>query len=45
MVTMAQMDFVDPSDRYASFDAKKDPLVKIDAFVPWEEFRLTLERV
>ena len=26
-------------------DAKKDPLVEIDAVVPWEEFRPTLERV
>ena len=26
-------------------DAKKDPLVEIDALVPWEEFRPALERV
>jgi hypothetical protein len=26
-------------------DAKKDPLVEIDAVVPWEEFRPALERV
>jgi len=26
-------------------DAKKDPLVSIDAVVPWEEFRPTLEQV
>lgn len=44
-VTMAQMGFFDLSDRYASLDAKKDPLVEIDAVVPWEEFRPTLERV
>ena len=44
-VTMSQMGFFDLSDRYASLDAKKDPLVEIDAVVPWEEFRPTLERV
>ena len=42
---MAQMGFFDLSDRYASLDAKKDPLVGIDAVVPWEEFRPALERV
>jgi hypothetical protein len=42
---MAQMGFFDLSDRYASLDARKDPLVEIDAIVPWEEFRPTLERV
>ena len=42
---MAQMGFFDLSDRYASLDAKKDPLVEIDAVVPWEEFRPTLERI
>ncbi len=36
---MAQMGFFDLSDRYASLDAKNDPLVEIDAAVPWEEFR------
>ena len=41
---MAQMGFFEPSDRYASLDAKKDPLVEIDAVVPWEEFRPALER-
>ena len=35
---MAQMGFFDLSDRYSSLDAKKDPLVKIDVDVPWEEF-------
>jgi hypothetical protein len=44
-MTMAQMGFFDLSDRYASLDAKRDPLVEIDAIVPWEEFRPTLERV
>ncbi|MEP3009772.1 MAG: hypothetical protein ABJO81_03705, partial [Hyphomicrobiales bacterium] len=33
---MTQMGFFDLSDRYASLDAKKDPLVEIDAVVPWE---------
>ena len=42
---MSQMGFFDLSDRYASLDAKKDPLVAIDAVVPWEAFRPTLERV
>ena len=42
---MAQMGFFDLSDRYASLDAKKDPLFEIDAVVPWEEFRPALERV
>jgi IS5 family transposase len=40
---MAQMGFFDLSDRYASLDAKKDPLLEIDAVVPWEEFRPALE--
>ncbi len=42
---MAQMGFFDLSNRGASLDAKKDPLVEIDAVVPWEEFRPSLERV
>ena len=42
---MAQMGFFDLSDRYASLDAKKDPLIEIDAVVPWEEFRPLLEQV
>jgi hypothetical protein len=42
---MAQMGFFDLSDRYASLDAKKDPLLEIDAVVPWEEFRPALERI
>lgn len=44
-VTMAQMGFFDLSDRYASLGAKKDPLVEIDAVVPWEELRPVLEQV
>lgn len=42
---MAQMGFFDLSNRYASLDAKNDPLVEIDAVVPWEEFRPVLEKV
>ena len=40
---MAQMGFFDLSDRYASLDAKNDPLVEINAVVPWDEFRPPLE--
>lgn len=36
-MVVAQMGFFDLSDRYASLDAKKDPLREIDAVVPWEE--------
>ena len=36
---MAKTGFFDLSDRYASLDAKRDPLVEIDAIVPWGEFR------
>lgn len=39
------MGLFDLSNRNASLDAKRDPLVEIDAIVPWEEFRPTLERV
>ena len=42
---MPQMGFFDLSDRYASPDAKKDPLVEINAVVPWDAFRPLLERV
>lgn len=42
---MGQMGFFDISDRYASLDAKRDPMIEIDAIVPWEQFRATLERV
>ena len=35
---MAQIGFFVLSDRYASLDAKRDPLVEINAIVPWEEF-------
>ena len=36
---MAQMGFFDIENRYAAPDAKNDPLVKINAAVPWEAFR------
>jgi len=41
---MPQMGF-ELFDRYASLDAKKDPLVEINAVVPWVEFRAAPERV
>lgn len=40
---MGQMGFFDIADRYAGLDTKNDPLVKIDAVVPWEHFRVRLE--
>ena len=42
---MAQMGFFDVENRYAALDAKNDPLVKINAVVPWEAFRSRLENV
>ena len=36
---MGQMGFFDVARRYAGLDAKKDPLVGIDALVPWASFR------
>lgn len=42
---MTQMGFFDLSDRYASLDAKNDPLLEIDAVIPWEESRPALGRV
>ncbi len=33
------------TDRYASLDAKKDPLLELDAMVPWEEFRPLLTSI
>ena len=42
---MPQMGFFDLSDRDASLDSKKDPLVAINVVVPWEEFRPVLEQV
>jgi hypothetical protein len=44
-MVMTQMGFFDLSDRHGSLDAKKDPLLEIDALVPWEEFRPALERI
>ena len=40
---MGQIGFFDISDRYAGLDAKNDPLMKIDAVVAWEAFRIRLE--
>lgn len=42
---MSQMGFFDVENRYAALDAKNDPLVKINALVPWETFRSRLEEV
>ena len=42
---MAQMGFFDLPDRYASLDAKKDPLIGINAVVPRDAFRPLPERV
>ena len=42
---MGQMGFFDVEKRYAALDAKNDPLVKINAAVPWEAFRSRLEKV
>ena len=42
---MTQMGFFDVENRYATLDAKHDPLVKINAVVPWETFRSRLESV
>ena len=42
---MGQMGFFDVENRYAALDAKYDPLVKINAVVPWEAFRSRLENV
>ncbi len=43
MTSMSQLGFFDIANRYAGLDAKNDPLVKIDAMVPWENFLLRLE--
>jgi hypothetical protein len=42
---MGQMGFFDVARRYAGLDAKNDPLLRIDALVPWESFRGRLEGV
>ena len=40
---MSQLGFFDIANRYAGLDAKNDTLVKLDAVVPWEDFRSRLE--
>ena len=42
---MLQLGFFDLSDRYASLDAKNDPLVEINAVVPWEECKRCVRAV
>jgi len=42
---MGQMGFFDVAERYAGLDAKADPLVKLDAMVPWDAFRPKLEAI
>ena len=42
---MPQMGFFDLSDRYASLDAKRGPLVGIKAVGPWDGLRPLPERV
>ena len=42
---MGQMGFYDLADRYAGLDAKADPLVKLNAVVPWDDFRVRLDKV
>ena len=42
---MSQLGFFDVENRYAALDATNDPLVKINALVPWETFRSRLEAV
>ncbi len=42
---MGQMGFFDIANRYAGLDAKNDPLARIDAVVPWENFRARLEEI
>ena len=42
---MSPMGFFDVDNRYVASDAKNDPLVRINALVPWETFRSRLEEV
>jgi IS5 family transposase len=42
---MGQMGFFDVAKRHAGLDAKNDPLLQIDALVPWGNFRGRLEAV
>jgi len=44
-IVMGQMGFFDIEQRYARLDAKKDPLLALDAVVPWEQFRGRLESI
>ena len=41
----AKWAFFDIANRYAGLDAKNDPLARIDAVVPWENFRARLEAI
>ncbi|MCY3826147.1 MAG: IS5/IS1182 family transposase, partial [Candidatus Dadabacteria bacterium] len=41
---MEQLDFGE-EDRYVRLDDKKDPLVKLNAIIPWEMFRSRLRSV
>lgn len=43
--SVGQVGCFDVANRYAGLDAKKDPLARIDALVPWEHFRPRLEAV
>ena len=42
---MGQMGFYDLANRYAGLDAKADPLLKLHAVVPWDDFRFRLDKV
>ena len=42
---MGQPGFFDLDERYRGLDAKKDPLVVLNAVVPWEDFRARLSAV
>jgi transposase, IS5 family len=42
---MGQPGFFDLGERYRGLDAKKDPLVVLNAVVPWEDFRARLSAV
>src|SRR3954454_7352276 len=42
---MGQPGFFDLGERYRGLDAKKDPLVVLNAVVPWEDFRAQLSAV
>jgi transposase, IS5 family len=42
---MGQFGFFDTNNRLEALSAKGDPLEAIDALVPWESFRETIEAV